>query len=78
MKCYRAAMQVDETSVTALTGIIGCQLQQGHIDEAAQQLEFLQEIQHSIGRTAVRASFITWLQFLKIEQRKKKNKFEQK
>ncbi|XP_059173967.1 tetratricopeptide repeat protein 21B-like [Physella acuta] len=52
MKCHRTAMQLDETSVAALTGIIGCQLLQGHIDEAAQQLEFLTEIQQSIGRSA--------------------------
>ncbi|KAH9505252.1 Tetratricopeptide repeat protein 21B [Bulinus truncatus] len=48
----RLQMQLDETSVAALTGIINCQLLQGHIEEAAQQLEFLNEIQQSIGRSA--------------------------
>ncbi|KAK6970975.1 Tetratricopeptide repeat protein 21B [Biomphalaria glabrata] len=52
MRCHRNAMQLDETSVGALTGIINCQLLQGHIEEAAQQLEFLNEIQQSIGRSA--------------------------
>ncbi|KAH9507420.1 Tetratricopeptide repeat protein 21B [Bulinus truncatus] len=52
MKSHRTAMQLDETSVAALTGIINCQLLQGHIEEAAQQLEFLNEIQQSIGRSA--------------------------
>ncbi|BFZ22635.1 hypothetical protein BsWGS_25674 [Bradybaena similaris] len=52
MKCYRNAMQLDETSVAALTGIIGCQLLLDHVDEAAQQLEFLNELQQTIGRSA--------------------------
>ena len=53
MRCYRTAMQQDESSVSALTGIISCQLKLGHVDEAAQQLDFLNEIQQSIGRSAV-------------------------
>ncbi|CAG5135745.1 unnamed protein product, partial [Candidula unifasciata] len=52
MKCYRNAMQLDETSVSALTGIIGCQLLLDHVEEAAQQLEFLNELQQTIGRSA--------------------------
>ncbi|XP_012939708.1 tetratricopeptide repeat protein 21B isoform X2 [Aplysia californica] len=52
MKCHRSAMQMDESSVSALTGIISCQLLLGHVDEAAQQLEFLNEIQQNIGRSA--------------------------
>ena len=53
MKCFRNAMKLDETSVQALTGIIRCQLLDEQIDEAAQQLEFLNEIQQSLGRSAV-------------------------
>ena len=53
MKCFHNAMKLDETSVQALTGIISCQLQNEQIDEAAQQLEFLNEIQQSLGRSAV-------------------------
>ena len=53
MKCHRSAMQMDESSVSALTGIIGCQLLLDQVDEAAQQLEFLNEIQQNIGRSAV-------------------------
>lgn len=60
MKCYRNAMQLDETSVAALTGIIGCQLLLDHVEEAAQQLEFLNELQQTIGRSAV--SFLCLLQ----------------
>lgn len=53
MKCFRSAMKLDETSVLALTGIIRCQLLDDQLDEAAQQLEFLNEIQQSLGRPAV-------------------------
>ncbi|KAK7092869.1 tetratricopeptide repeat protein 21B-like [Littorina saxatilis] len=52
MKCFRNAMKLDETSVQALTGIIRCQLLEDQVDEAAQQLEFLNEIQQSLGRSA--------------------------
>ncbi|PVD35924.1 hypothetical protein C0Q70_02893 [Pomacea canaliculata] len=52
MKCFRSAMKLDETSVLALTGIIRCQLLDDQLDEAAQQLEFLNEIQQSLGRPA--------------------------
>ncbi|KAK3106370.1 hypothetical protein FSP39_018677 [Pinctada imbricata] len=51
MRCYRNAMKIDETSVNALTGIIRCQLNENLLDEAAQQLDFLNEVQQSIGKT---------------------------
>ncbi|XP_072020597.1 tetratricopeptide repeat protein 21B-like isoform X2 [Amphiura filiformis] len=51
MKCYRNAMKLDETSVAALTGIIKCQLIEGQLGDAEQQLEFLSEIQESIGKS---------------------------
>uniref|UniRef100_A0A665UEE5 Tetratricopeptide repeat domain 21B n=1 Tax=Echeneis naucrates TaxID=173247 RepID=A0A665UEE5_ECHNA len=53
MKWYKTAMTLDETSVSALTGIIRCQLIEGHLDDAEQQLEFLTEIQQSIGKSGV-------------------------
>ncbi|KAK2186994.1 hypothetical protein NP493_181g04009 [Ridgeia piscesae] len=52
VKCYRNAMKLDETSVAALTGIIRCQLLEGQLEDASQQLEFLSEIQHSIGMSS--------------------------
>ncbi|CAB4022833.1 tetratricopeptide repeat 21B-like, partial [Paramuricea clavata] len=52
MKSYRTAMKLDETSVPALTGIINCQLLENMVDDAEQQLEFLSEIQQSIGKSA--------------------------
>lgn len=51
MKWYKNAMSLDETSVTALTGKIHCQLIEGHFQDAEQQLEFLTEIQQSIGKS---------------------------
>jgi tetratricopeptide repeat protein 21B len=49
---YRDAMKLDETSVVSLNGVIHCQLLSDQVDEAAQQIEFLNEIQASIGKTA--------------------------
>lgn len=51
MRSHRSAMKLDETSVAALTGVIRCQLADGQLDEAAQQLDFLKEIEQTIGRS---------------------------
>ncbi|POI31442.1 hypothetical protein CIB84_004807, partial [Bambusicola thoracicus] len=51
LKWYKTAMTLDETSVSALTGIIRCQLIQGQLEDAEQQLEFLNEIQQTIGKS---------------------------
>ncbi|KAG8124980.1 hypothetical protein E2320_020254 [Naja naja] len=52
VKCYKTAMALDETSVPALTGIIRSQLMEGKLDDVQQQLEFLKEVQQSIGISA--------------------------
>ncbi|KAJ8012813.1 hypothetical protein DPEC_G00046770 [Dallia pectoralis] len=52
LKWYKTAMTLDESSVSALTGIIRCQLIEGRLEDAEQQLEFLTEIQQSIGKSA--------------------------
>ncbi|XP_054978983.1 tetratricopeptide repeat protein 21B [Sorex araneus] len=52
LKWYKTAMTLDETSVSALIGFIRCQLIEGQIQDADQQLEFLSEIQQSIGKSA--------------------------
>ena len=39
-------------------GIIRCQLQENQLEDAAQQLEFLGEIQQSIGTSAVSSSVL--------------------
>ncbi|XP_064419793.1 tetratricopeptide repeat protein 21B [Latimeria chalumnae] len=51
VKWYKTAMTLDETSICALTGIIRCQLIEGQLEDAEQQLEFLNEIQQSIGKS---------------------------
>ncbi|KAK3857879.1 hypothetical protein Pcinc_020970 [Petrolisthes cinctipes] len=48
-KYYKNATKLDESSVAALTGIISCQLLDGQVDVAEQQLEFLKEVQRSLG-----------------------------
>uniref|UniRef100_A0A670YJJ1 Tetratricopeptide repeat protein 21B n=1 Tax=Pseudonaja textilis TaxID=8673 RepID=A0A670YJJ1_PSETE len=66
MKCYKTAMALDETSVPALTGIIRSQLMEGKLDDVEQQLEFLKEVQQSIG--------ISELSYLRAVLAMKKNK----
>ena len=44
LKTYRKAFNMDETSLPALGGIIHCQLIEGQISEAEQQLDFLAEV----------------------------------
>ncbi|CAH3021819.1 unnamed protein product [Porites evermanni] len=67
MKAFRTAMKLDETSVPALTGIIKCQLLEGMVEDAEQQLEFLNEIQQSIGKSSE-------LSYLSSVLHRKKNK----
>lgn len=52
LQTYKKAFNLDETSVTALAGIIHCQILEGQLGEAEQQLDFLREVQVSIGRQA--------------------------
>eukprot|EP00033_Pygsuia_biforma_P003684 GCRY01004036.1.p1 GENE.GCRY01004036.1~~GCRY01004036.1.p1 ORF type:complete len:948 (-),score=254.42 GCRY01004036.1:6-2849(-) len=49
---YKRALECDQGSVDALNGVISCQISLGAFEEAAQQLEFLTEIQASTGKTA--------------------------
>ncbi|XP_061698597.1 tetratricopeptide repeat protein 21B-like isoform X2 [Syngnathoides biaculeatus] len=50
-KWYKKAMTLDEMSLTALTGIIWCQLIEGCLEEAEKDLEFLTEIQQTTGKS---------------------------
>uniref|UniRef100_A0A8C6AAJ5 Tetratricopeptide repeat protein 21B n=1 Tax=Marmota marmota marmota TaxID=9994 RepID=A0A8C6AAJ5_MARMA len=52
LKWYKTAMTLNETSVSALVGFIRCQLIEGQLQDADQQLEFFSEIQQSIGKSA--------------------------
>ncbi|XP_075778962.1 tetratricopeptide repeat protein 21A isoform X6 [Pelodiscus sinensis] len=65
---YKKAMELDESSVDALTGIIWCQVLEGKLDEAEHQLEFLKEVQQSIGKSAI----LVYLQAV-IASKKNKN-----
>ncbi|XP_077584851.1 tetratricopeptide repeat protein 21B-like [Stigmatopora nigra] len=51
MKWYKTAMTLDEMSLTALTGIIWCQLIEGCFEEAEKDLEFLTEVQQTTGKS---------------------------
>ncbi len=42
---YKQATKLDESSVLALSGIIACQLREGQLEVAREQLDFLKEIQ---------------------------------
>ncbi|XP_003221910.1 tetratricopeptide repeat protein 21A [Anolis carolinensis] len=65
---YRKATELDENTVESLTGIIWCQVLGGKLEEAEQQLEFLKEVQQSIGKS----STLAYLQAV-IASRKNKN-----
>eukprot|EP00670_Eutreptiella_braarudii_P008758 CAMPEP_0174315836 /NCGR_PEP_ID=MMETSP0810-20121108/6540_1 /TAXON_ID=73025 ORGANISM="Eutreptiella gymnastica-like, Strain CCMP1594" /NCGR_SAMPLE_ID=MMETSP0810 /ASSEMBLY_ACC=CAM_ASM_000659 /LENGTH=1295 /DNA_ID=CAMNT_0015425331 /DNA_START=10 /DNA_END=3898 /DNA_ORIENTATION=- len=51
LKSFKEASQVDEGNVQALIGVIKCQVMMGKLDDAEQQLEFLNEIQASMGKS---------------------------
>ncbi|XP_036122537.1 tetratricopeptide repeat protein 21A isoform X3 [Molossus molossus] len=67
---YSEAMKLDENSVAALTGIIWGQILEGHLEEAEHQLEFLKEVQQSLGKSEV-------LVFLQALLASKKHRAEQ-
>uniref|UniRef100_A0A8C8SD14 Tetratricopeptide repeat domain 21B n=1 Tax=Pelusios castaneus TaxID=367368 RepID=A0A8C8SD14_9SAUR len=68
LKWYKTALVLDETSVSALTGIIRCQIIEGQLEDADQQLEFLNEIQQSIGKSG-ELSFLRAILAMKKHQR---------
>jgi tetratricopeptide (TPR) repeat protein len=49
MKTYKQASGLDDSNITALQGIIRCQLYLELYSDAEQQLEFLNEIQKHLG-----------------------------
>eukprot|EP00933_Yihiella_yeosuensis_P014694 TRINITY_DN13064_c0_g5_i1.p1 TRINITY_DN13064_c0_g5~~TRINITY_DN13064_c0_g5_i1.p1 ORF type:complete len:1194 (-),score=308.92 TRINITY_DN13064_c0_g5_i1:80-3229(-) len=60
---FHSAVAKDETNVRALYGIINCRVQEGNLDDAEEQLEFLSEIQVSVGKSpdlAFLQSLIAW------------------
>ncbi|KAF7245702.1 Tetratricopeptide repeat protein 21A [Varanus komodoensis] len=67
---YRKAIELDENTIDSLTGIIWCQVLAGKLEEAEQQLEFLKEVQQSIGKSST-------LAYLQAVIASRKNKDEQ-
>ncbi|XP_006977219.1 tetratricopeptide repeat protein 21B isoform X1 [Peromyscus maniculatus bairdii] len=51
-KWYRTAMTLNESNISAVTGLIRCQLIEGQLQDADQQLEFFSEFQQSMGKSA--------------------------
>ena len=51
-KTYQKASQLDESNMIPLFGMILCRIRQEMIDDAEQQLEFLNEIGESSAKTA--------------------------
>jgi len=49
---YQKAVSLDETNMTPLYGMIYCRIRQDMLDDAEQQLEFLNEIGDSMGKAA--------------------------
>jgi tetratricopeptide repeat protein 21B len=62
-KSFHEAVSKDETDVRALYGIIQCRVQEGNLTDAEEQLEFLSEIQVSVGKSpdlAFLQSLLAW------------------
>lgn len=60
---FHEAVAKDETEVRALYGIIHCRVQEGNLEDAEEQLEFLSEIQVSVGKSpelAFLQSLLAW------------------
>jgi tetratricopeptide repeat protein 21B len=51
-KTFRDATRLDESNMEAHYGIIKCQILEGNLEDAEQQLEFLNEISMSVGSNA--------------------------
>ncbi len=49
---YQQATALDDTNMTPLYGMILCRVKQEMLEDAEQQLEFLNEIGDSMGKTA--------------------------
>lgn len=53
LQFYKYSLKNLESHFSSYTGIIRCQLIEGNLEDAEQQLEFLTEIQQSIGKSGV-------------------------
>ena len=62
-ECFQGACKLDAHNVSALEGIVRCQLFSGELDQAQEQLEIFNELQNSMGRSAEIAflnSVLSW------------------
>ncbi|XP_054965654.1 tetratricopeptide repeat protein 21A isoform X7 [Pan paniscus] len=53
LRWYSEAMKLDKDGMAGLTGIILCHILEGHLEEAEYRLEFLKEVQKSLGKSEV-------------------------
>ena len=53
-KCYKSALKLDENDFTGLLGKLRCQIAEDQLEDAAQQIEFLTEVQQNLNSNAVR------------------------
>ncbi len=52
-KLFEEASSLDQSKVESITGMIECKLIQNEIDDAAEQVEFVNVMQESVGRTPI-------------------------
>lgn len=64
---FQEAAALDEGRIESLSGMIQCKILQGVIDDAEKQLEFVQEVQVSVGRTSEMAFLQALLESKKAE-----------
>uniref|UniRef100_A0A2K6FNN0 Tetratricopeptide repeat domain 21A n=1 Tax=Propithecus coquereli TaxID=379532 RepID=A0A2K6FNN0_PROCO len=67
---YSEGMKLNQNRMATMTGMIWCQILEGQLEEAENQLEFLKEVQQSLGKSEV-------LIFLQALLASKKHKGEQ-
>ena len=51
-KLFQEASSLDESKLESITGMIECKLLQDDIDDAENQIEFVNVMQQTVGRTA--------------------------
>ncbi|XP_054846941.1 tetratricopeptide repeat protein 21A [Eublepharis macularius] len=68
LEWYNKAAEIEENTIESLTGVVWCSVLGGKLEEAAEQLVFLKEVQQSTGKSAV----LVYLQAV-IASRQRKN-----
>lgn len=70
IQVFTEASEIDEGNSMAINKIVWCKIQQGMLSEAAQQMEFLLEIEENSGRTAELAFIASLLKWRKDQDKK--------